>query len=43
MDHPLYNGPLSGLEDPIELVRKISQTDADGILIAPGTLKKYKT
>jgi len=42
IDHPLYNGPLQGLEDPIKLVNLISQTEVDGILIAPGTLERVE-
>jgi fructose-bisphosphate aldolase/2-amino-3,7-dideoxy-D-threo-hept-6-ulosonate synthase len=42
MDHPLYNGPLKGLEDPIKLVKTISQTEVDGVLISPGTLERVE-
>jgi len=42
MDHPLYSGPLKGLEDPTKLVKIISQTEADGILVAPGTLERVQ-
>jgi len=42
IDHPLYNGPLKGLEDPVSLVKVISQSEADGILVAPGTLERVQ-
>lgn len=35
MDHPMYGGPVSGLEDPIQTIEKIANTEADGILISP--------
>ena len=35
MDHPMYGGPVPGLEDPIKIIAKIANTEADGILISP--------
>ena len=40
MDHSLYHGPLKGLEDPNKLVKLISQTEVDGVIVSPGTLEK---
>lgn len=38
LDHPLFFGPIGGLENPIELVRKVASGGADGVLLTPGTL-----
>ncbi len=40
MDHPLYGGPVPGLENPVELVRLIAATEADGILVSPWALPR---
>jgi len=42
LDHALYSGPVRGIEDPINLVRLVSQSKADGILVTPGILIKVK-
>lgn len=39
LDHPLFFGPIQGLENPVELVRKVAEGGADGVLITPGTLE----
>jgi fructose-bisphosphate aldolase / 2-amino-3,7-dideoxy-D-threo-hept-6-ulosonate synthase len=38
MDHPLYFGPLKGLEDPGALVADTAATQADGVLLTLATL-----
>jgi DhnA family fructose-bisphosphate aldolase class Ia len=38
LDHPLFYGPIRGLENPVELVRKVAEGGADGVLLTPGTL-----
>jgi DhnA family fructose-bisphosphate aldolase class Ia len=35
MDHPMYGGPVPGLEDPLKTICAIANTEADGILISP--------
>ena len=35
MDHPMYGGPVPGLEDPLNLIRMIANTEADGVLVSP--------
>ena len=35
MDHPMYGGPVPGLEDPLKLIRTIANTEADGVLVSP--------
>ncbi len=40
LDHPLYSGPVKGVEDPVDLVQMLADTEADGILVTPGILKK---
>jgi fructose-bisphosphate aldolase/2-amino-3,7-dideoxy-D-threo-hept-6-ulosonate synthase len=35
MDHPMYGGPVPGLEDPLKMIRILANTEADGILISP--------
>ncbi len=40
MDHPVYFGPLPGIADPIELVRDVAATPADGILLTLATLDR---
>ena len=40
LDHALYSGPVKGIEDVEELVKSISETEADGILLTPGILEK---
>ncbi len=40
MDHPMYGGPVPGLEDPASIVEKIAKTEADGILISPWLIQR---
>jgi fructose-bisphosphate aldolase/2-amino-3,7-dideoxy-D-threo-hept-6-ulosonate synthase len=40
MDHPVYFGPLPGIEDPVALVKDVASTDADGILLTIATMNK---
>ncbi|MDI7278272.1 MAG: hypothetical protein QME94_20020, partial [Anaerolineae bacterium] len=40
LDHPMFGGPVPGLEDPAALVRLIASTEADGILLSPWTLSR---
>src|SRR5512140_3909308 len=40
MDHPVYFGPLPGIEDPVALVRDAASTPADGVLLTLATLNK---
>ncbi len=40
LDHALYSGPVKGIEDVRRLVKTISETEADGILLTPGILEK---
>lgn len=40
LDHALYSGPVKGIEDVRELVKTISKSQADGILLTPGILEK---
>ncbi len=42
LDHALYSGPVKGIEDPRNLVKLVSQSKADGILVTPGILMKVK-
>jgi DhnA family fructose-bisphosphate aldolase class Ia len=42
LDHALYSGPVKGIEDPKNLVKVISQSEAEGILVTPGILMKIK-
>jgi fructose-bisphosphate aldolase/2-amino-3,7-dideoxy-D-threo-hept-6-ulosonate synthase len=35
MDHPMYGGPVPGLENPLKTIEAIANTEADGILISP--------
>lgn len=39
IDHPLYFGPMAGLENPRELVRAAAAGGADAVLLAPGMLE----
>ncbi|MBE7559104.1 fructose-bisphosphate aldolase [bacterium] len=39
LDHPLYFGPLPGVEDPVALVRTAAEAGADAVLVSPGTLE----
>lgn len=39
IDHPLYFGPIAGLEDPVQLVHKLARAGADAILVSLGTLE----
>jgi DhnA family fructose-bisphosphate aldolase class Ia len=41
MDHPMYGGPVIGLEDPLRLIRTIANTEADGILASPWVIARY--
>ncbi len=40
LDHALYSYPVKGIEDAKELIKTISETEADGILLTPGILEK---
>lgn len=40
MDHPMYGGPVVGLEDPRKLLRLIAKTEADGVLISPWVMRR---
>ncbi|MGE5221501.1 MAG: class I fructose-bisphosphate aldolase, partial [Omnitrophica WOR_2 bacterium] len=40
MDHPMYGGPVPGLEDPLHLIRTIANTEADGILASPWVIAR---
>jgi DhnA family fructose-bisphosphate aldolase class Ia len=40
MDHPMYGGPVAGLEDPYKLIRLIARTEADGILASPWVISR---
>jgi DhnA family fructose-bisphosphate aldolase class Ia len=40
MDHPVYFGPLPGIEDPKKLVSDVAQTPADGILLTLATMNR---
>ena len=38
LDHALYSGPVKGIEDVKKLVKTVSESEADGILLSPGIL-----
>jgi fructose-bisphosphate aldolase/2-amino-3,7-dideoxy-D-threo-hept-6-ulosonate synthase len=40
MDHPMYSGPIAGLEDPVKTINRIAQTGADGVLVSPWLLPR---
>jgi len=40
LDHGLVAGPLVGIEDPVALVKRIAQSDADAVLLTPGVLEQ---
>jgi DhnA family fructose-bisphosphate aldolase class Ia len=40
VDHGLVAGPAPGLEDPVAVVKRIAQSDADAVLLAPGVLEQ---
>ncbi|MFI5386059.1 MAG: class I fructose-bisphosphate aldolase [Fimbriimonadales bacterium] len=40
MDHPVYFGPMPGIEDPVALVKDVASTPADGVLLTLATLNK---
>ncbi len=39
IDHGLVAGPVAGIEDPVGLVKRIAQSDADAVLLTPGVLE----
>jgi len=41
MDHPMYGGPVPGLEDPLKLIRTVANTEADGILASPWAIARF--
>ncbi|MGQ9683690.1 MAG: class I fructose-bisphosphate aldolase [Anaerolineae bacterium] len=43
MDHPMFGGPVVGLEDPLKLVRIIAGTEADGVLTSPWVLARAES
>ncbi len=40
MDHPVFFGPLPGIENPAKLVRDVAATPADGVLLTIATLNR---
>ena len=40
IDHGLVAGPLPGIEDPVGIVRRLAQSDADAVLLTPGLLEQ---
>ena len=40
LDHGMIAGRVRGLENPIEVVKTVAQSDADGVLITPGLLEQ---
>lgn len=40
MDHPVFFGPLPGIEDPKALVKDVASTDADGVLLTLATMNR---
>ena len=40
MDHPVYFGPLPGIEDPRALVSDVASTNADGVLLTIATMNR---
>ncbi len=38
-DHAAYSGPTEGIEDLRQLTQRIAQTDADAVLVNPGSLE----
>jgi DhnA family fructose-bisphosphate aldolase class Ia len=40
MDHPVYFGPIKGIEDPTALVKDVAQTPAQGLLLTLATLAR---
>lgn len=38
-DHGVYGGPQQGIDDPRALTERIARTDADCVLVTPGTLQ----
>jgi fructose-bisphosphate aldolase/2-amino-3,7-dideoxy-D-threo-hept-6-ulosonate synthase len=40
LDHGLVAGPVAGIEDPVGLVKRIAQSDADAVLVTPGILEQ---
>lgn len=40
LDHPVYFGPLPGVANPVELVKDVASTPADGILLTLATLNR---
>ena len=40
LDHGMVAGRVRGLENPIEVVKTVAQSSADGILITPGLLEQ---
>jgi DhnA family fructose-bisphosphate aldolase class Ia len=40
MDHPVYFGPLPGIEDPRALIEDVASTNADAVLLTLATLSR---
>lgn len=40
LDHPVYFGPLDGVVNPVDLVRDVAATQADGVLLTLATLNR---
>jgi DhnA family fructose-bisphosphate aldolase class Ia len=40
MDHSMYSGPVTGLEDPGKMLRLVAGTDADGTIVSPWVMRR---
>jgi len=40
VDHRNYAGPVSGLEDPVRIIKLAAEGDADAVIANPGTTQK---
>ncbi len=40
MDHPMFGGPIPGLENPGKLLRLAARTEADGVLASPWAISR---
>lgn len=40
LDHGLVAGPVPGIEDPVGLIKRIAQSEADAVLLTPGVLEQ---
>jgi fructose-bisphosphate aldolase / 2-amino-3,7-dideoxy-D-threo-hept-6-ulosonate synthase len=41
MDHPMYGGPVPGLDEPLKVIQTVARAGVDGILVSPWLVARH--